>query len=110
MDTPICIKPHGNNRDNFIGWTGLAPIAVLFEYVFGIQADVPHNRLIWRIDLTDDFGVKQYPFGVNGLVDLRCKARKSIQDKPKITVSSNTDLTLDIIWAGGSYTIAVKGN
>ncbi|MEA4841447.1 MAG: hypothetical protein VB110_10655 [Bacteroidales bacterium] len=60
--------------------------------------------------MTDDFGVKQYPFGVNGLVDLRCKARKSTQNKPRITVSSNTDLTLDVIWTGGSYTIAVKGN
>lgn len=102
-------KAQGNNRDNFIGWTGLAPIAVLFEYGFGIQADVPHNRLVWRVDLTDEFGVKQYPFGVNGLINLHCKARKSKKDKPVVTVVSNTNFTLSVIWAGGSYTINVKG-
>ena len=102
-------KAQGNNRDNFIGWTGLAPIAVLFEYGFGIQADVPHNRLVWRVDLTDEFGVRQYPFGVNGLINLHCKARKSKKDKPVVTVLSNTNFTLSIIWGGGSYKINVKG-
>jgi len=102
-------KAQGNNRDNFIGWTGLAPIAVLFEYGFGIQADVPHDRLVWRVDLTDEFGVKQYPFGVNGLINLHCKARKSKKDKPVVTVLSNTNFTLSIIWGGGSYNINVKG-
>jgi len=102
-------KAQGNNRDNFIGWTGLAPIAVLFEYGFGIQADVPHNRLVWRVDLTDEFGVRQYPFGVNGLINLHCKARKSKKDKPVVTVVSNTNFTLSVIWGGGSYNINVKG-
>lgn len=102
-------RAHGNNRDNFVGWSGLAPIAVLFEYVFGIQADVPHDRIVWRVDLTDEFGVKQYPFGKDGLVDLRCKARKNTNERPRITVSSNKDLNIDVIWSGGKYTLAVKG-
>ncbi len=101
-------KAQGNNRSDFIGWTGLAPIAVLFEYVFGIQADVPHHRLVWHVDMTDEFGVKQYPYGVDGTLDLHCKARKNIYEKPKIDVSSTSDLDLYVIWPGGSYTTTIK--
>jgi hypothetical protein len=103
-------KVQGNNRKDFVGWTGLTPIAVLFEYVFGIQADVPHNCLVWRIDLTDEFGVKEYPYGVDGVVNLLCKARKNKLEKPQIVVRSSTDLNLLIIWAGGKYIVKIKGN
>ncbi|OJU52018.1 MAG: hypothetical protein BGN96_07510 [Bacteroidales bacterium 45-6] len=102
-------KAQGNNRNDFVGWTGLPPIAVLFEYVFGIQADVPHHRLVWRIDLTDEFGVNEYPYGVDGIVNLKCKARKSELEKPQVVVNSSTDLDLVVIWAGGQYTLKVKG-
>lgn len=103
-------KVQGNNRNDFVGWTGLAPIAVLFEYAFGIQPDVPNNRIVWRIDLTDDFGVKQYPFGNKGIIKLECKGRKNRNEKPQISVSSNVDFSLSVIWEGGSYNLLVKGN
>lgn len=101
-------KVQGNDRKNFVGWSGLAPIAVLFEYVFGIQSDVPHNVLVWRVDLTDEFGITNYPYGVNGSIDLSCKARKNKMEKPKITIHSNCDLLLRVVWAGGSYEVKVK--
>ena len=58
--------------------------------------------------MTDEFGVKQYPYGVDGTVDLHCKARKNIYEKPKIDVSSTSDLDLYVIWPGGSYTTTIK--
>lgn len=98
----------GRCRPGMVGWTGLVPIAVLFEYVFGLRADVPHNTLIWDIRLTDSFGVKQYPFGKDGLLDLYCASRPNGLQKPEITVKSNRDFTLKVIWGGGSEEIAVK--
>lgn len=100
----------GNDRRDFVGWSGLAPIAVLFEYVFGIRADVPDNRLIWDVRLKDEFGVKQYPFGKDGQIDLLCKSRKSAMQKPRITVKSNVDFTLTLVWEGGSCDIPVKAS
>ncbi|MGA8443198.1 MAG: hypothetical protein WB762_26575 [Candidatus Sulfotelmatobacter sp.] len=56
-------KAHGNGRQNSVGWTGVTPIAGLFEYVFGLLPDVRHNALVWDVRLADEFGVEQYPFG-----------------------------------------------
>ena len=94
-------------KDDFVGWSGLGPIAVLFEYVFGIRADVPRNRIVWDVRLLEEHGVKGYPFGTNGLLDLHCAARESETDEPKITVSSNIPVTLFIQWSGNQKQIQV---
>ncbi len=102
-------KIQGNDRKNFVGWTGLTPIAVLFEYIFGIRADVPHNKIIWDVTLKDEFGVKQYPFGTDGIIDFYCKPRKDAKTMPQITVKSNNNFTLTLLWAGGKKDILIKG-
>ena len=86
---------------DFVGWTGLPPVAVLFEYVFGLRPDVPRRRLIWDVRLTEAHGVRQYPFGMDGLLDLECAARGSVEEKPQVSVRANLPLTLEIIWQGG---------
>lgn len=50
-------------KPDFVGWSALGPIAVLFEYVFGLRPHVPSRTLVWDIRLLDAFGVKRYPFG-----------------------------------------------
>ena len=48
-------------------------MAVLFEYVFGVRADVPRGELVWDVRLTSRHGIKAYPFGGgDGLIDLEC--------------------------------------
>lgn len=89
-------------KGDFVGWTGLPPVAVLFEYVFGLRPDVINNKLVWDIRLTDAHGVMQYPFGENSLLDLRCESRASIREKPVIHAKSNIPLTLEIIWDSGT--------
>jgi hypothetical protein len=88
-------------RKDFVGWTGLSPIAILFEYVFGIRPDVPKNQLVWDIKLLDAHGIENYPFGRKGIVHLHCAARKSIKEKPVINVKSNMPLNLTVKWKGG---------
>ena len=97
----------GNNRKDFVGWTALTPIAVLMEYVFGIRPDVPHNTLIWDVRLTDEFGVKRYPFG-KGSVDLSCKKRKNLSEMPKVNITSDVPLKVKLIWQGGSKWLTIK--
>ena len=93
-------KPSQGNRSrsDFVGWTGLAPISVLFEYVFGIKPHAETNRIIWNIALTEKHGVEQYPFGSDGLLTLICEARADQTERPKITVQSNIPVELEIIW------------
>ena len=85
-------------RRDFVGWTGLPPIAMLFEYVFGIQPDVPENTIHWHIRLTDAHGVERYPFGRDGLMTLHCEKRNSADDTPRVTVTSNVPVTLELTW------------
>jgi glycogen debranching enzyme len=94
-------------KDDFVGWSGLGPIAVLFEYVFGIRADVPKNQIVWDVRLLEEHGVKQYPFGTDGLLDLHCESRESENEEPQITVTSNVPVTIFVRWAGQQKSITV---
>ncbi len=99
-----------SSSPNFVGWSGIFPITSLFEYVFGIEARAEQRELVWNIRLTEEFGVRQLPFGLHGMVDLHCDARESAKDKPVITVRAEEDLTLILRWDGGEEIIPVKGN
>ena len=88
------------SRPNFVGWTGLAPISVFFEYVIGIQSQVSENRIVWHVNRTERHGIKQYPFGNDHLIDLVCEQRASADEEPKITVSSNKPIEVLVIWSG----------
>ena len=88
-------------RRDFVGWTGLPPIAILFEFVFGIRADVPNNKIVWDLHLTEKHGIYNYPFGQDGVLTLLCEKRANENEAPKITVESNIPVTLEVIWGNG---------
>jgi len=94
-------------RSDLVGWSGLGPIAVLFEYVFGLRADVRRNTLVWDVRLLDAHGVDHYPFGPEGLLDLRCTARIAPAEKPEVTIRSNVPVAVELLWRDGAETIAI---
>jgi hypothetical protein len=83
---------------DFVGWGGVGPITVLLEYVFGIRADVPQAKLVWDIRLLERFGVERYAFGVDGVLSLQCEARSIATDLPVVHITSNIDLTVEVLW------------
>lgn len=94
---PELAKQGSYSKPNFVGWTGLVPIAVLFEYVFGIKADTEKNEIVWQVNLTQKHGVMKYPFGKH-FVDLICEARESPAEEPHITIHCNTPIKMRVIW------------
>jgi hypothetical protein len=88
-------------KGDFVGWSGLAPIAGLLEYVIGLRADAPSGRLLWDVRLLEGHGVTNYPFGRDGAVDLFCAARDSATEEPRVEVSATVPLELVIRWGGG---------
>ena len=104
---PELVQPGKPAKPDFVGWTGLPAIAVMFEEVFGLQPDVSNQTLVWDVRLMDEFGIEQYPFGADALINLRCEARESSLDEPVITVTSSRPITLKLHWAGGEKTIKV---
>lgn len=100
----------GNDRKNFVGEGGLTGTAILFEYVLGIKADVPAKRIVWDIRLLDESGIENYPFGKDGIVNLRSKARKKSTDEPRLDILSSVPIELQVIWEGGSKQINVEAS
>ena len=96
---------------DFVGWTGVVPISVLFEYVFGIKPDAANNTIRWNIDLTDRFGVENYPFGKDATLSLQCEQRENIADEPQVDIQSDNPVTVEIVWDEGrqSKTVSVVG-
>lgn len=115
-----------------MGWSGLGPIAIFLEYVIGLRPDVekgaaelkeasplpcgahpfaPAELLVWDVRQTEEHGVKNYPFGPSGRLDLSCRARVSAASRPEVEVKSSVSLTLELRWDSGTQaeTIHVLG-
>ncbi len=99
---------HGSGRENFVGEGGLTGTAILLENIFGIRTEAYKNTLVWDVRLLDEHGVRKYPFGKDGVVDLLCKKRSKQSDKPVVEIASNVPLKLKLIWEGGEEIIDVK--
>ncbi len=87
-------------KDAFVGWSGLFPISIMMEYVFGIRPYAREKKIVWNVNLTDRHGVEQYPLG-DLLVDLVCEARSSADEEPVVTVRCDHPITVEVHWAGG---------
>jgi hypothetical protein len=105
---PDTTAPGGHSKPGYVGWTGLPPIAVLLEDVFGIVPDASSNQITWSIRLLEEHGVSRYPFGLNGLLDLKCNRRNSQLERPWIEIHSTIPLTLNVIWEGGTESVNVQ--
>ncbi len=93
------MTPCNPAKPDFVGWTGLAPISVLFEYVFGIHPDAMKHTVEWHVHLVEEHGVKQYPLG-DATVDLICHGRASADEAPVITLHADKPVTLAVVWNG----------
>ena len=51
------------SRGDFVGWTGIGPIAFLIEYAIGIKADAVSNVVTWDIKSSKRVGVERFWFG-----------------------------------------------
>jgi glycogen debranching enzyme len=96
-----------SGRD-FVGWAGVPPIAVLLEYVFGLRPDASEKRLLWDVRLLDSHGVKHYPFGADGSLDLFCAGRKSEDEEPRIEATSTLPVKLVVRWKAGEKELALE--
>ncbi len=98
------------SKSDYVGWTGLAPISILFEYVFGIKPNAAQNKVEWHINLTDEHGVKKYPFGIDGELTLVCKKRNNCDEKPDIIFESNIPVTLEVFWGRDNKAVFTANN
>lgn len=67
------------SRQDFVGWSGLGPIAMLIENIIGINIDVPNNEIVWRINRTDKHGIKNLNFG-DQKIELICTPKNDVYE------------------------------
>jgi len=106
--SPEYAMPGKPAADDFVGWTGLVPITVLLEYIFGLKPDPHAGKLRWEVRLTEEHGVKRYPFGLRGVMDLRCARRKKPADRPEISVYSNVPVDIEVRWQAGKDILRIR--
>ena len=88
-------------KKDFVGWTGLVPISILFENIFGIRPNAPEDQIIWDVHLLERHGIKNYPFGSDILVNLECFARKDENEPIKVELKSNAPVSVLVKWKDG---------
>lgn len=108
--SPEASAPGNTAKADFVGWGGVGPVAVLLEYLFGLRPDVPRARLVVDVRLTERYGVRRYPFGAGGLLDVIVAARQDPLDEPVVTVRGNVPLTVDLRWSGGQREFEAAAN
>lgn len=99
---PESLKPGFMARKDFVGWTGLPPIAVFIEYILGIKSDYASESIVWDISQTEAHGIERYPFGPDGLVTLKVKARRSADETPTVSVTTDVPFDLTVNWGDGN--------
>lgn len=96
--SPSSAAPGSPAKKDFVGWSGLGPIAIFLEYVIGLRPYVEKGLLVWDVRQLEAHGVTQYPFGRDGWLDLSCEARTSAASRPQVTVKSSVPLKLELRW------------
>lgn len=105
---PDSIRQGNQALDDFVGWSGIAPIMYFIEYAIGIKADAITNTINWNISSSGRVGIEKFWFG-GKTVSLICeKADKS--NKRTIKVTSNGDFKLDITLNGQHFTEKIIKN
>jgi hypothetical protein len=101
------MKPFGKGekeghktRSDFVGWTGIGPIAMLIENVIGINADAVNNKVTWDLDRTDRHGIERLRFG-STTASFVCEKRNNEKSPGVITVDSDKPFELTVIRANG---------
>ena len=95
-------------RKDFVGWTGLPPIAELIEYIFGIRANYEENHITLDVNLTDAYGIDRYPYGEDGNIAFKVARRSSPTEKPKVTIKTNVPFKMTLMWGSQKAEIEVK--
>lgn len=96
---PESANPGNPAKAGYVGWAGLGPISVLFEYVFGIRVNAREASVAWTVRRTERHGILRLPVG-DATVDLICDARASEEEEPQISIQSDKPITLHILWQG----------
>lgn len=86
-------QPGQPSKREFVGWSGLGPIAMLIEDVIGIEVDALERRVTWTLHRTDRVGVQGLQMGSTRF-SLVARPRETLGDEAIIDVESGGEFEL----------------
>ncbi|MBN2132071.1 MAG: hypothetical protein JW741_21400 [Sedimentisphaerales bacterium] len=95
-------------KGDFVGWTGIGPIAFFIEYAIGVKADAGANAITWNVRSPRRVGIERFWFG-GKTVSLIC-AEAGADGTRAIAVRSDGAFNLKIVSGDKSKTVAVPAN
>jgi len=107
-EEPLC--PGVPAKYDFVGWTGIGPIALLIENMLGFRCDGVRRRLTWRLTRTDRHGIERMSLG-DATVSAVCEARSDAQAPAKIAILTDLAFELTVVKDGSEsrFMIPVGG-
>jgi hypothetical protein len=94
-------------RDEFVGWSGIAPISFFIEYAIGIKANGPEKYIDWTIRSDEKVGIKKFWFG--GITaDFICHPETN--GKRKVEISGDGNFSVTILNNDKEYKVKVIRN
>lgn len=102
------MKPYTREdvKPDFVGWTGIGPIAMLIENIIGIELNAPEKRIDWTIRLAEEHGLRQLAIP-GGHVDLICESRKGADSPAAISVSATAPIRVNAVCSGRSAVLDI---
>jgi hypothetical protein len=94
-------------RQDFVGWSGLGPIALLLENIIGLQPSAPKDVLYWNLRIREKHGVENYRFGDNQ-IDIMCQKNELPVNNAIIHINSNSPFGLVVSSQVGVKEFEVK--
>ncbi len=82
------------SRQDFVGWSGLGPIAMLIENVIGINMRADKNLIIWHMERDDKHGVTNLKYG-DQIIGLICTPS---DESLFFEVTAENEFRLEVLW------------
>lgn len=101
---PEASKPGSIAKPDFVGFSGVSPIALLIEEILGIQVDAPARTIRWCLYPDSEHGIRNLHFGDN-VVSLL--AREAGPGEVAILVTAQEAFTLIVKGDAGERRFAV---
>lgn len=84
----------GCGAPDFVGWSGIGPVANLIEYLLGFEIDAPRRTITWTLHQPERHGLTNWRFG-EFAVDLTAEPADDAGPRT-ITVTSGGEFTLRV--------------
>jgi hypothetical protein len=91
-------------KPDFVGWTGIGPIAMLIEDVIGIDLDAAGGYVSWDLRLTEEHGVRRLALPGGGRADFLCASRGDPAAPAHLDICADRPLAVALRCAGRAHT------